>query len=192
MTLAIDLLFILGLLGAADTLYFHEWRARLPLLGRAAAPELRLHAMRDFVYAALFATLPWLQFRGAWIALLASLLAIEIVLTLWDFVVEDRVRKPLGGVHPGERVMHAVMGIVYGAMLASLWPALREWAGTPTTLLVSLAEVHPVILGLMALMAVGVFLSGLRDLCAAYELPGSSWPWRPRIRGDSQLHVKCD
>ena len=32
----------------------------------------------------------------------------EIVLTLWDFVVEDWVRKSLGGLYPGE---HAALGI---------------------------------------------------------------------------------
>ena len=34
------------------------------------------------------------------------LLAAEVVMTMWDFVVEDWVRKPLGGVYPAERVMH--------------------------------------------------------------------------------------
>ena len=28
-------------------------------------------------------------------------------------------------------------------------------------------------------MAAGVFLSGLRDLSAAFELPYGSWPWKP-------------
>src|SRR5262245_4643076 len=39
-------------------------------------------------------------------------------LTLTDFVVEIRVRKPLRDVYGGERVTHAVMGILYGAMVA--------------------------------------------------------------------------
>ena len=29
----------------------------------------------------------------------------------------------------------------------------------------------------MVIMAVVVFLSGVRDLCAAAALPGSAWPW---------------
>ena len=52
--------------------------------------------------------------------LLVALLFAEVVLTLWDFVVEDWIRKPLGGVYAGERVMHGIMGIVYGAMLANI------------------------------------------------------------------------
>jgi hypothetical protein len=54
MTTALYLLAALGVLGAFDTLYYHEWRARLPALGKSAGDELRLHAWRDFVYAALF------------------------------------------------------------------------------------------------------------------------------------------
>ena len=127
MKLALYLLAALAFLGAFDTLYYHEWRARLPALGAQARSELRLHALRDFVYALLFAALPWLAWQGWYVVILGALLLTEIVLTLWDFVVEDWVRKPLGGVYAGERVMHGVMGIVYGAMLASVVPTLRTW-----------------------------------------------------------------
>ena len=177
MSTALYLLFAMALLGAADTLYFHEWRARLPGLGRRAASELRLHALRDYVYAVLFCTLPWIAWQGRWTAALAALLLIEVVLTLWDFVVEDWIRKPLGGVYPGERVMHAIMGIVYGAMLAFLLPALRGWWQAPTGLRLAPAPVLPLVRWIMLLMAAGVFLSGVRDLCASFELPGSAWPW---------------
>lgn len=64
--------------------------------GHRTAPELKLHALRDFLYAILFGTLPWLAWQGLW---------------------------------------------------------------------------------LLAVMAVGVFLSGLRDLYAAFGLPHGSWPW---------------
>lgn len=43
----------------------------------------------------------------------------EIVLTLSDFVVEIAVRQQLGDVYAGERVTHAVRGILYGAMVAT-------------------------------------------------------------------------
>lgn len=89
MKVALYLMAALGLLGAFDTLYYHEWRARLPALGPAARSELQLHAWRDFVYAALFAGLPWLAWQGKYALLLAGLFAVEIALTLWDFVVED-------------------------------------------------------------------------------------------------------
>jgi hypothetical protein len=174
---AIYLLGVLAVLGGADTLYFHEWRAKLPAMGKAARSELQLHALRDFVYAFLFGTLPWLVWEGWWAAALGLLLLTEIVLTLWDFVVEDWVRKPLGGVYPAERIMHAIMGIVYGAMLAYLAPNLLNWWFAPTHLVLSPVPVLSTFRWAMPIMGAGVFLSGVRDLCAAYELPGSAWPW---------------
>ena len=39
MTAALWLLATLGVIGAFDTFYYHEWRARLPAQGRLAAPE---------------------------------------------------------------------------------------------------------------------------------------------------------
>ncbi len=69
MTTVLWPLALLGLLGAFDTAYYHEWRARLPARGRAVASELKLHAARDFFYAAMFVTLPWLACRGWWVLL---------------------------------------------------------------------------------------------------------------------------
>jgi hypothetical protein len=131
--IALYLFALQGLFGAFDTLYFHEWRARLPGGVPGTAPELRLHGVRSVIYAVLFGTLPFVRWEGLCAWALAALLAGEIVTTLRDFVVEDTVRRPLGGVFPGERVTHALMGIVYGAALAHLAPeiiggSLREGA----------------------------------------------------------------
>ena len=180
MKLALYLLAALAFLGAFDTLYYHEWRAKLPALGTLARSELRLHALRDFVYAILFATLPWLAWQGWYVAILAALFLAEIVLTLWDFVVEDWIRKPVGGLYPGERVMHGVMGIVYGAMLANIVPTMRSWWFRPSGLTLSPPTIGEALRWVMAAMALGVFLSGIRDLSAAAGLRGSSWPWSRR------------
>ena len=58
--------------------------------------------------------------------MLVAVFVAEIVLTLTDFVVEIAVRKQLGDVYAGERVTHAVMGILYGAMVANLIPVLAS------------------------------------------------------------------
>ena len=180
MIVALRLLVLLALLGAFDTLYYHEWRARLPALGPAARDELRLHALRDFVYAILFATIPWIAWQGLYVFALAALLLIEIVLTLWDFVVEDWIRKPLGGVYPGERVMHAIMGIVYGAALAFLIPVMHQWWFQPPRLAFAAPPASVSLGAILTLMAAGVFLSGIRDWCASAGMRGSAWPWTPR------------
>ena len=44
MTNALYVLLLLALLGAFDTLYYHEWRLRLPS-DPSARQELRLHAV---------------------------------------------------------------------------------------------------------------------------------------------------
>lgn len=183
MTTALRLLALQGLIGAFDTIYYHEWRARLPAMGDAARAELRLHAARALIYGVIFAALPRFEWRGAWALALAALLAAEIVITLKDFVVEDRVRKPLGGVYAGERVTHAVMGIIYGAMLANLAPTLFAWWREPTALAARAEEVPRLLTWTLTLMSAGVALSGARDLYAALRLPGCAWPWRAPEEG---------
>ncbi len=182
MTRALWLLSILGVLGAFDTLYYHEWRARLPGWSASSGIELRLHAARDFIYALLFGTLPWLLWHGAWALVLFALLLTEIGITLADFIVEDRVRASIGGVYPGERATHAIMGIVYGAMLAHLVPVVADSWQKPTALMFSPAAVPVELRWALTAMAAGVLLSGLRDLASAQGLPKSSWPWGARGR----------
>jgi hypothetical protein len=174
------LLALQGALGAFDTLYYHELRARLPARGRAARPELHLHALRDLIYALLFGTLPWLAWQGAFALALGALFVAEIAITLADFAIEDAVRRPQGGVYPGERVTHAVMGIVYGAALAQLAPIALGWWALPTALAPSAADAPQALRLALTLMAAGVLASGLRDLASAHELGGSAWPWRPQ------------
>jgi hypothetical protein len=183
-TTALWLLAVQGAIGAFDTLYFHEWRARLPARAAHVRTELQIHAVRDFFYALLFGTLPWIAWRGAWTAVLVAVLAIEIVLTMADFVVEARVRKPLGDVFPGERVTHAVMGIVYGGMVAYLLPDLCDAWSMPTELAMAPAEVPPLLRWVLTAMAAGVFASGVRDLYATSLRPGAAWPWGP-VEGEA-------
>jgi hypothetical protein len=171
------LLAVQGAIGAFDTLYYHEWRARLPGRGRSAAPELRIHAVRDFLYAVLFGSLPWIAWQGGFVILLVGVLVTEIILTMTDFVVEVRVRKPLGDVFAGERITHAVMAIIYGAMIAHLVPVLCGWWTLPTTFAMSLPDVPEILRWLLTAMAAGVFLSGVRDLYAGLGLPFGAWPW---------------
>jgi len=122
--------------------------------------ELTLHASRDFAYAILFASIGWLTGNGTLAWLLMLLLLFEIVVTLWDFIEEDRTRV----LPPGERAGHAIMGILYGVFLAHLWPSLRHWAGLSTGF-------TPARYGwlswLLTAMGIGVLLSGIRDLVSA-------------------------
>jgi len=177
MTAVLWLLLVQGLMGAFDTLYYHEWRARLPAGGTQTRDELRLHAVRDFVYALIFASLPWIQWRGALAVLLAVLVALEIVITLVDFAIEDRVRIPLGGVFKGERATHTLMAIVYGAMLGRFVPELLAWSALETSLTWAPVAAPPALRWLLTLFGLGVLASGLRDLGAVVLGPRLAWPW---------------
>jgi hypothetical protein len=184
MKIALWLLGIHGVIGAFDTIYYHEWRARLPARGKQAASELKLHAARDLFYGVLFATLPCIAWQGTWVLVLAGVFVAEIILTLTDFVVEIAVRKELGDVYAGERVTHAVIGILYGAMVANLIPVLGRWWARPTALVVEWPMIPDLLRWGLFVMAAGVSLSGLRDLWAALELPHGSWPWKPEVAAD--------
>jgi hypothetical protein len=159
MRTALILLAIQGALGAFDTLYYHEWKLCLPSRPHARL-ELALHGSRDLAYTLLFGTIGWLTWNGALAWAFGGLLVVEIAITLWDFVEEDRTRT----LPAGERVMHAIMGIVYGAFLARLLPEVAGWLRRPTGF--GLAD-HGALAWLLTLMAAGVFLSGLRDLVSA-------------------------
>jgi hypothetical protein len=169
-----------GAIGAFDTLYYHEWRARLPARGSQAAAELRLHAARDYLYALIFGTLPWLAWQGLWALGLILVLVTEVVLTMADFIVEKEARRPLGDVFAGERVTHAVMAVLYGAMLANLLPTLAVWWSQPTGMTLASVEAAEWLRWLLTVMSGGVCASGMRDLYASFHLPLGEWPW-PRI-----------
>jgi len=76
-------------------------------------------------------------------------------------------------------VTHAIMGIVYGGMLAFLLPIMWAWWHLPTALVPRAPSELTLLDWSVLVMAIGVFLSGARDLYAALGLPGGSWPWPP-------------
>ncbi len=148
--------------GAFDTLYHHELTERLPWRA-SQKDELRLHGVRNLFYAAIFLVIGWMEPKGVFAAALLAVLAIEIVITLMDFVEEDRSRR----LPASERVLHTLLALNYGAILALLAPQLVAWSGEP-------AGVRLVSHGLMSWLcvfgAVGTTLFGLRDLGAAGRL----------------------
>jgi hypothetical protein len=179
MKTALWLLGTLGLLGAFDTIYFHEIRGQLPAHLPGLRAELKLHAGRSFIYVAVFGTLPWFAWRGAWAFVLGALLLIEIGITLADFIVEDQVRKPFGGLRPGERTTHTIMAIVYGAMMAHLIPVVVGWGRSGTDLHLEPANVPLAYRLVLTALAAGTLASAMRDAYAVAGFPRRTarWPW---------------
>ena len=122
------LLSVQAVMGAFDNLWHHELEARLPQR-ISARYELALHAAREAIYGIVFFGLAWFEWRGAFAALLAALLVIELGITLADFLEEDRTRR----LPPFERVLHTVLTISYGLFLGLMAPVLWAWvqAGGP-------------------------------------------------------------
>ncbi len=156
---ALQVLLVLGAMGALDTFYYHEWKLHLPE-NPTARRELRLHASRDFAYAIVFGSLAWTTWNGLLVWPLACILLFEIVVTLTDFIEEDRTRK----LPAGERVMHAVMGIAYGIFLALLYPQATGWLRLESGFG---AANYGLLSWVLTVFATGVFTSGVRDLRAS-------------------------
>src|SRR3569832_2953250 len=122
-------MFVQALMGAFDNLWHHELQARLPQRA-SARKELALHSAREAIYALLFAAFAWVQWEGAWAALPAALLVVEIGITCADFLEEDSSRK----MPPFERVLHTVLAVGYGILLGFIAPVLAAWDQRPTSL----------------------------------------------------------
>lgn len=164
MSTVLALLCLNGVLGAWDTLWYHEFRARLTTQLDHTRTELRLHAARDGIYVVLYGGLAWWQPAGIVVVVVGALLATEIVITLADFVVEDRDRPAIGGIAPGERILHSLMAIVYGMMLITLIPILGAGIGEVTGVI---GHDAPLSLSIaMTAAAIGIAASGIRDAVA--------------------------
>ncbi|MEY2927112.1 MAG: hypothetical protein RL367_1589, partial [Pseudomonadota bacterium] len=153
------LLLIQTAMGGADTLYHHELTQKLAWRP-AQAGELRLHGARNLIYAIVFAALGLTEPHGVYATALIALLVIEAMITLIDFVEEDRTRL----LPWTERVLHTLLTLNYGVVLALLIPVLLGWAGQATVLL---PAHHGWLSLIFALAACGVIVSGIRDLFAA-------------------------
>src|SRR5262249_40197419 len=106
-------------MGAFDIVYHHEMTERLAWRPSQKA-ELLLHGGRNAIYAALFVMLGWYEPHGGWAILIFATLCAEVVITLVDFVEEDRTRK----LPVSERITHTLLAINYGAILVLVLPIL--------------------------------------------------------------------
>ncbi|WP_426168072.1 TIGR01777 family oxidoreductase [Pseudoduganella sp. R-31] len=164
--LALQLMAAQGCLGAFDTIYHHELTEALPQRVTARR-ELAIHAVRATIYGVLFVGLSAWVWQGAWAWVLLALFGIEIVLTLWDFVVEDQTRL----LPATERVTHTVLAINGGAFITLLMLGMPAAIDAPTGFAYAPQGWLSVFL---ALCGVGVFVSGVRDAFASRAVPGAA------------------
>ena len=149
-------------MGVFDTFYHHELTERLAWRP-SQRYELKLHGVRNMMYAFLFLVLGWLEVYGIFAIAIIAVLVAEIVITLMDFVEEDMSRK----LPASERINHTLLAINYGAILVLLLPVLIGWAMQPT----GIASAYTGLLSVVAAAAaVGAGLCGLRDFAAVRRL----------------------
>ena len=160
--IALQLMAVQGCLGAFDTIYHHELTEALP--GRESARrELSIHAARALIYSVLFVGLAAWRFDGLWALALLAVFAVEVLLTLWDFVVEDRTRL----LPATERITHTVLAMNGGAFVVLLVLNTPAWLALPTALT---WQPHGWLSVFLALCGLGVGISGIRDGLAARAL----------------------
>ncbi len=100
------------------------------------------------------------EFHGEWVWPIIFVLAAEIWLTLWDFVVEDNSRK----LPASERVTLAINA---GALFALYGWQLHNWHGQPTELL---WQARGWLTWALTALGFAVLVSGIRDLFATLAL----------------------
>lgn len=149
-------------LGALDTVWHHELGEQLANR-ESQRRELAWHAWRSVLYALLLALLAVIEFRGVWLLVPLALFAVELMITLADFVEEDQSRW----LPPTERVLHTVMAINAGALTVA-WLQPLMTAPEASTIAWRSIDGFAVFLLVMAGLALG---SGLRDAFAAKKKP---------------------
>lgn len=158
----LHLLVAQGVMGAFDTIYHHELRAALPKQ-LSAVFELRIHAVRALLYGVVFAGLAWFVWGGAWVLLLVVIIAIEVCLTLWDFLVEDQTRL----LPKSERVLHTILAINGGATFGLFAFHAPSWWAMPNELQFVSYGWQSIVISVFAL---GVTVSSIRDWLASLSL----------------------
>lgn len=162
MNTIMSLLIFQAVLGAYDVLWNHEWKEKLPSKPSAAL-EQKIHGIRELFYAVMFIGLSWWLWQGIWAWLFFAILIIEVLLTAWDFVTEDKTRV----LSPSERITHLILSMSGGAYIAFLIPMLLDWSHLPT-------EFVSIEYGwrswLLTLFGIGVLVWGIRDIWSGLAL----------------------
>lgn len=120
-------LFTLGSVGCLDEMYYHLFKFQL-FKRIDCYEENLLHMARSFVYSFIFIFVALFEVSGAYAWLVIILLALDIIVGIWDVIEEPHSRRNIGGLPAGEYLLHmllsANLGVFYILYLIKLVPSL--------------------------------------------------------------------
>lgn len=169
MTVATNLLFLIGILGATDIALFHTVSHGIRH-HTDSRTELIHHSLRGPTYATLFLLVPNFALEGAWFWLLIFVFVFDLAISIWDFSIEKESRRVLGGLPSDEYVLHIILAMIFGAFVTSVALEAGSWSLLPTQIAYRPVEVPDILRLVLAIMAALVLYSGLTDLMAASRL----------------------
>jgi uncharacterized protein (TIGR01777 family) len=169
------LLSIQGFIGAYDSIYHHDFKERLSLKP-SAKNELRIHSIRSSLYSVLFLSFGWVEWHGLLAIAFIAILIVELILTLWDFIEEDRSRL----LPSTERVTHTLLALNFGAILALFAPDLLRWLTLPTGWHITN---HGIYSWIITVYGVGVIPFAIREYISYRQLNRNT---NSKIRTDYQ------
>jgi hypothetical protein len=170
MTVPSVLLFLLGVLGATDILLYHSISHGIREHHDSRA-ELFTHFLRGPTYAALFLLVPNFAFRGWWVIGLLALYLFDVGISIADFWLESGSRRGLGGLPRGEYVLHVILAMLFGALVAATVYECGGAIGADSALVWRTdSGPHPLLRIALGLMAPLVLWSGIADLRAMFAL----------------------
>ena len=150
------------LFGALDNILHHEITERLPSKP-SARKELALHSAREAIYGCLFLIFAWIEPHGIFAAAVLLLLTAEIVVTISDFLEEDRSRV----LPPFERLLHTILALFYGGFLLAVVPWLFDLSLTPNAIKM---QDHGLFSWFLSVSSLGVFAFAVRNFIAVRTL----------------------
>lgn len=171
MVAATYILLLLGVLGALDIAFYHAVSHGIRS-HPDARHELIVHSLRGPTYATLFVVVPNIVCGGALFWLLIAVYVIDLVISIVDFWLERRSRAFLGGLPSGEYVLHILIAMAFGALVAATFYEGYGWTLEPTGFVYRPAPVPALVRVVMAAMAVVVMYSAVLDLVAVARMRG--------------------
>ena len=151
-----------GVVGALDTLVNHEFVEGLRHR-KAARSELVLHSVREAIYAMLFLGFAWFAWLGSFAWVIAVLLGAEVLVTLIDEAIENRTRV----LPQNERVLHVLLTLNLGVLIALFAPLLLDWSEHETALA---PAHHGWVSWALSVLGIASALWSIRDLLAVRAL----------------------